>query len=413
MIARLLGPLLGLALALGAVPCGGARGEPAPAASESGRRILVMLRLAPPHFRAGAGYSGGYGDDQSRGGRRRIAAGIARRHRLALVDSWPMPAIGVDCFIMTVPADRAADAAAEEVSRDAAVAWAQPVAIFRTLGQTGADPLFAAQPTAKAWHLAQLHRFATGRRVRVAVVDSQVDTGHPDLAGQIARWRDFVTGRPTVGEDHGTGIAGVIAARAWNGLGIAGIAPDARLYALRACWQSQRETTVCDTFSLAKAISYAIEQRAEIINLSLSGPSDRLLATLLKVGMARGADVVAAFDPAARGGGFPASLDGVIAVAAMPVDGPRGPYWAPGRDIPTTQPGARWYLVSGSSYAAAEVSGLLALRRERRGADGGSNSLVSARLGGGEINACATLFGDPSACDRPGGLAEAGTRHPR
>lgn len=366
------------------------------------RQILVMLRLAPPHFRAGSAYAGGYGDDQSRGGRRRIAAAIASRYGLTLAGNWPMPVIGLDCFVMTTPAGRDAAAASAEVSRDGAVEWAQPVALFRTLGADSADPLFAAQPVAKAWRLAALHRVATGRRVTIAVIDSQVDLAHPDLAGQIVVARNFVDGRASGAEDHGTGVAGVIAAKAANGIGIAGVAPGARLYALRACWQPARAPTVCDTLSLAKAIAFAVERRTDVVNLSLGGPADRLLATLLKTGMNRGTRVVAAYDAAANDGGFPASLTGVIAVAAAPFPGARGPYWAPGRDIPTTQPGGRWYLVSGASYAAAEVSGLLALLQERYGVAAGARGLISTRVAGGEIDGCATLLGMSPACGKTG-----------
>jgi subtilisin family serine protease len=70
-------------------------------------------------------------------------------------------------------------------------------------------------------------------------------------------------------------------------------------------------------------------------------------------------------------------------------------YIAPGRDIPTTQPGDRWFLVNGSSYAAAHVSGLVALLRQKRRSAG--STLVSER--NGTINACASLVRITGACD--------------
>jgi len=107
--------------------------------------------------------------------------------------------------------------------------------------------------------------------------------------------------------------------------------------------------------------------------------------------------VVAAFDPKLPGGGFPASLPGVIAVSDTPVAGTRNDvYAAPGRDIPTTQPGGRWFLVNGSSFAAAHVSGLLALMRERKRA---APLMLVAQRRGGEIDACATLLRVAGACD--------------
>jgi subtilisin family serine protease len=235
----------------------------------------------------------------------------------------------------------------------------------------------------------------------VAVIDSQVEAGHPDLAGQVAVSADFTRAPASRGERHGTGVAGVIAAKANNGAGIVGVAPGARLFALRACWEEGRGDTVCDSVSLAKALHFAIERRAQVINLSLAGPPDMLLDKLLDVALARGATVVAAFDPLLPGGGFPASHKGVVRVQDESLASVQpGVYSAPGRDVPTTQPGGRWSLVDGSSYAAAHVSGLAALLRERVSA-GAPLTLVSTRPGGGAIDACASLLRDARACAHP------------
>ena len=255
-------------------------------ASPPGRELMVMVPHPPDHFRPGASYAGGYGDDLSRSARERLARKIARQFGLTLVDDWPMPMVGVDCFIMAVPGDRSlTQQAADQLVRELADRLDPAGAGLQRSGaarSTANDPLFAAQPAAREWQLAKLHRLATGNGVRVAVVDSGIDARHPDLAGQIAVNRNFVAGRPMAAELHGTGVAGIIAARADNGIGLAGIArPRARLLGLRACWQATGKTQ-CDSFSLAKALYFAIDQKASIINLSLSGPDDRLLRELLK-----------------------------------------------------------------------------------------------------------------------------------
>jgi subtilisin family serine protease len=218
------------------------------------------------------------------------------------------------------------------------------------------------QPAAKYWRVAELHKSSTGRGVRVAVIDSGVDSAHPDLAGQVQLNENFVDSAPVRAEAHGTAVAGIIAAREGNGLGIAGIAPDARLMALRACWTDGAGATRCSSFTLAKALNFAVTNKARIINLSLSGPPDPLLAALIDVAGARGMAVIGAADPQRADGGFPASHPGVIAVAmASKGPGPPGSLLAPGADIPTTAPGARWDFVNGPSYAAAHVAGLAAL----------------------------------------------------
>ena len=182
--------------------------------------------------------------------------------------------------------------------------------------------------------------------------------------------------------------SGIIAAKAGNRIGIAGVAPGARLIGLRACWQ-QRATTSCDTLSLAKALYFALENKADVINLSLGGPDARLLREILKIAYARGVAVIAAYDPKLPDGGFPASVPGVIAVSDTPVPASRGEiYVSLGRDVPTTQPGGRWSVVNGSSFAAAHVSGLVALMRERRRS---APLMLVAQRRGGPVDACATL----------------------
>jgi subtilisin family serine protease len=374
----------------------------APAATVEGasapadREILVMVRHPLDHYRATGAYGGGYGDELARSARQHLARRIARQYGLTLVDDWAMPMIGVDCFVMVVPQGRSTKAAAEQVSHDSDVDWAEAAQLYSTRGAAHNDPLYAAEPAAGQWHLADLHRIADGRGTVVAVVDSGIDARHPDLAGQVAVNRNFVSGQPLVAEQHGTAVAGIIAAKADNRVGIAGVAPGARLLGLRACWQRGSSAT-CDTLSLAKALYFAVENHPDVINLSLSGPDARLLHEILNIAYARGIAVVAAFDPKLPGGGFPASLPGVIAVSDTPVAGTRNDvYAAPGRDIPTTQPGGRWFLVNGSSFAAAHVSGLLALMRERKRA---APLMLVAQRRGGEIDACATLLRVAGACD--------------
>ncbi|MDM0069590.1 S8 family serine peptidase [Variovorax sp. J31P207] len=380
-----------LALAALQPLAGAAAADPVEAPAAAPHQVLLLLRLPPEHYRPESGYSGGYGGGAAHGARRRVAAELAREHGLTLVTDWAMPLLGVDCFVLTVPDDRPPEDVAQALSRDPRVDWAQPMNEFRTRGHD--DPLAPLQPVAQAWHLEELHEIATGRNVRVAVVDSRIDRHHPDLEGQVALEEDFVDGHGDQPEDHGTAVAGIIAARADNGAGILGVAPNARLLALRACWQQSSQSTVCTSLGLAMALHFAITHGAEVINLSLSGPSDRLLDRLLDVALARRISVVAAVDRSRRDGGFPASHAGVVAVSDEN-EGPAlpGVLVAPGRDVPTTLPGDRWNLVSGSSYAAAHVAGLFALMREPSPTRAGLPSTAGVvSLPGGGIDACATL----------------------
>lgn len=398
---RLLVLILGLAMMLGAL----AQETPA-AATATGptqRQVLVMLRVPPQHYRPDGAYGGSYTDDGARVARRRLAQELAAAHGLRVRDNWAMPAIGIDCFLMEETGDAPLAQVLDALAHDARVAWAQPIADYRALGS--ADPLYPIQPAASDWHLAELHRVSTGRNVSVAVIDSGVDASHPDLAGQLALRRNFVDDVPDAAEAHGTAVAGVIAARTGNGVGIAGVAPGARIMALRACWESNRQPARCNTFTLGKAINYALENGARIINLSLGGPPDRLLQSLIEAALARGVVVVGAADPQRADGGFPASHPGVIAVArgGEARQAANAMLYAPGTDIPSCVPGTRWGMVSGSSYAAAHVAGLSALLAQlqpRADAQAlrrmlGSGAAVSAT---GNIDACAAVQRALDAC---------------
>jgi len=364
------------------------------AEADDTQRVLVLLEMPAPHYRPDGNYAGGYADPASRSARRRTVDALARSHGLRLVTDWPLPALGVDCYVLDVPAPQRSDEVAERLSREPRVAWAQPMNVFKPQGRVAHDDaLFALQPAAREWRLDQLHAAATGRGVRVAVIDSGVQRDHPDLAGQVALSGNFVAAHPDAAELHGTAVAGIVAARADNRVGIVGVAPQAELLALRGCWQSSAADTLCTSLTLALALHKAIESGAQIVNLSLGGPADKLVQRLIESAQARGALVVAAADRLQARGGFPAGLANVIAVAD---DGPALPtaVIAPGTDVPTTLPGSRWATVTGSSYAAAHVSGLLALILELRartpGAAAGVSDVIAVR-GDRRVDACASI----------------------
>jgi len=408
--------LAGLVVALGMTAAGGR--AYAKDLKDPQHHVLVMLRLPPAHVRAGSDYGGGYGDGMGNSMRRRVVSRLARAHGLSLVDDWPMPLAGVHCFVLASVADTPIEVLAAALSREPGVLWSEPMTFYRVQGGRARvtlnavdDPLFAAQPAAREWRLAELYRVATGRGVRVAVIDSMVEATHPDLVGQVEVARNFVAGRTAPPEQHGTNVAGIIAAKANNGVGIAGVAPRSRLMALRACWQQgappgKPPTTVCDSLSLAKALTFAIEHDAQVINMSLSGPPSRLLARLLDAAQSREITVVGAYDRDLPKGGFPASHAGVVAVAEETSGAlPAGVYGAPGRDAPTTQPGGRWALANGSSIAAAHVSGLFALLREHGDSATRSLARLAVRPGGAVVDACMTILRGPGPCDGAGGGA--------
>lgn len=360
------------------------------------KRIMVMIKLGPEHFRASGDYAGDYGDAMSQAVRLRFAKKIAKEYGLKIVDNWPMQVIGIDCVIMAVDDDRSTQAIAEEISKIPGVEWSQQLNEFKVQGTSGPaynDNLYAAQPVSSRWHLSSLHRYTTGRGISIAIVDSRIDISHPDFAGQKISVQDFVPGNRKLAEQHGTGVAGIIAARPNNAMGIAGVAPAARILGLRACWErTPKSTAVCDTLSLAKALTSAIDSNVDIVNLSLTGPHDPLLTKLVGVALGRGISVVAAVDINDPSNSFPASIKGVIRVADEHLSAREsGVYIAPGRDVPTTKPEGKWSLVNGSSYATAHVSGLVALLKQLSGPRHSRLAPATALGPTGSINACAAV----------------------
>src|SRR6185312_7795387 len=256
------------------------------------RQILVMLKAAPQHFRIGASYIAAtpYGDTVLIEARRRLAEAVARKNGFIVVDGWPMPLLGVDCYVMRVPAGVPIDAAVERLSREPGIAWSEPMQLYLAQAAKTArtpDPLLPVEPAEAQWRLTQLHKLATGRGVSVAIIDSKVEVTHPDLAGHFVADKNFLAGDARSAEQHGTAVAGIIGAAAGNGIGIAGIAPGAELMALRACWQVRSgggpPPTLCDSLGIARALQYAIEHKADVINLSLAGPPGILLAKLISI----------------------------------------------------------------------------------------------------------------------------------
>lgn len=223
-----------------------------------------------------------------------------------------------------------------------------------------------AQYVVNKLHLLEAHRITSGDDVLVAVIDSKIDTRHPDLVGVVTEEYDAV-GTPAAAHSHGTAMAGAIAAR--NKL--VGVAPKVKLLAVRA-FSGSGESAESTTFNILKSVDWAASKNARIINMSFAGPSDDLLREMLARANARGIVLIAAVGNAGPRSPplYPAADAGVIGVTATDADdklmpianrGPQVAVAAPGVEILAVAPDGKYQVTSGTSVAAAHASGVAAL----------------------------------------------------
>ncbi|MEX2613964.1 MAG: S8 family serine peptidase, partial [Gaiellaceae bacterium] len=145
------------------------------------------------------------------------------------------------------------------------IRYVEPL-VSRHLSFTPTDPLVS-----KQWYLTRSRFYEPWltlpalEQVPVAVIDSGVDATHPELVGRILDAKSFVGGSPRVDSlGHGTFVAGLIAAGVGNGIGIAGLAPSAELLVAKVVTGSRAIPVEAE----AKAIRWAVEQGARVINMS-------------------------------------------------------------------------------------------------------------------------------------------------
>lgn len=207
---------------------------------------------------------------------------------------------------------------------------------------------------------------ATG--IRIGMIDTAVEQ-IPALRGATIHRRDFLA--PTelpAAAAHGTAVASLIAGQAEPHF--RGVAPGATVYAANV-FRDQDDHAVTNTASLVKALDWLMGERVRVINLSLGGSGDRVMAQVIKRALDSGVILIAAGGNGGPDGppAYPAAYAGVIAVSAVDASmqpynqGTQGNYIAlssPGVDLwtPDKQDG---HYVSGTSYAAAIVSGVAGL----------------------------------------------------
>lgn len=230
-----------------------------------------------------------------------------------------------------------------------------------------------------------------GTGITVAVLDTGVDATHPDLTGQVLEPKDFVGFGARRGDDswarHGTAMAGIIAAHGHGpgaAEGVTGVAPEAKILPVRVILEDgdAQRGKARDTrgSALADGIRWAVDNGADVINLSLGDDSKSAHPepgedAAVQYALRKGVTVVSSAGNSGEKGdriSYPAAYPGVIAVTAVDQTGERADFstrnWyatvaAPGVDVAIADPDRTYYEGWGTSAAAAFVSGVTALVR--------------------------------------------------
>lgn len=227
--------------------------------------------------------------------------------------------------------------------------------------------------------LDQLWEQATGKGVKVAVIDTGVDASNGQLSGAVAGGKTFVDGAANKDvEGHGTRVAGIIAARPLKGTGFVGIAPEATILSYRYTGGQEKQG---NSRTMSQAISAAVAAGAKIINISsdtANKEDNDELRGAVKAAVNSGALIIAAAGNDGADGRsantYPASYDGVLAVAASDRNDERAFFSqsgdfvdvaAPGVGMVSTVPTDGQCTADGTSFAAPYVAGVAALLKEK------------------------------------------------
>jgi len=218
------------------------------------------------------------------------------------------------------------------------VHFAEPVVRVRRLWQPD-DPDFA-----KQWHLKAVGAPAAwdttrGAGVTVAILDTGIAPVDDLDAERIVAGHNFLTGGADARDDHGHGthVAGTVAQSTGNGVGVAGMAPLARLMPLKVLSADGSGTSA----DIADAIRWAADHGARVLNLSLGGGSRSAnMANAVAYARRKGCVVVcAAGNSGSRGVSYPAAYRGALAVSAVGPQGRLAPYSSFGPEVRIAAPG--------------------------------------------------------------------------
>ncbi|MDB5096630.1 MAG: hypothetical protein JWM80_1051 [Cyanobacteria bacterium RYN_339] len=435
MSARKLFNMMCVALAMASTGCGNHGVMTSPYSAVAPLRANPSSASAPRYInRLVIKYKAGATDSQMRS--------IQTRFKLSSVGD--VSALGIGALALPEGGNAASTIAA--LAGQPGVEYAEPDFIFsaptpkRRTGKPVAVRKLAATAAvndadfARQWGMTKIgmptvwSHNAGSPTVTVAVIDTGVDVRHPDLQGNLVPGYSVLKGATGPDDDHGHGthVAGVIAASANNGIGIAGVAPHCKIMPVKVLGKDGKG----DTLDIVAGIVWAVNNGAKVINMSLGGTGgSRTLMAAIQYAQSKDVVLVAAMgNDGANAQEYPAGYPGVIGVGASDEEDAIAEFsnfgsWisvaAPGTDIFSTLPthavtvqneegkDTSYDSMDGTSMASPFVAGLAALVRSQfpalnaaqvkarieRTADDKGDPGFDDHFGWGRINAAKALAG--------------------
>ena len=303
--------------------------------------------------------------------RRNGASPAAANQALASNGAWIVSQIPhINVLVIQVP-EPAADRVAAALERSGQFTFVEKDFIAKVSATTPTDPSFGSQ-----WHLSTIQApsawdFSKGASsITIGMIDSGVETSHPDLAGKLVPGWNFITGNSTIVDNtgHGTATAGTAAAATNNGIGVAGVGWANSIMPLVVV----DSTDTASYSNMANAITYAADHGARVVNMSLAGSSgSSTLQSAITYAWNKGTIVVAsAGNYSTSNLYYPAACDYAVAVSATDSTDALASFsnygsWidlaAPGVSVLTTSTGGSYAYWSGTSFSAPIVAGVAGL----------------------------------------------------